>query len=89
MQHKTEVHYEKKTIPSGKNPTKLDASLIPKECNDKGDIRATKGEFCRDTQDRRTVKLPRLRLEDLVTQVTEDNVHKEISTGPAVGNEVW
>ena len=48
----------KKTIPSGKNPTKLDASLIPKECNDKGDIRATKGKFCQDTQGRRMVKLP-------------------------------
>ena len=54
-----------------------------------GDIRATKGKFCRDTQARRTVKLPCLKLEDLVTQVTENNVHKEISTGPAVGNEVW
>ena len=64
---------------------KLDASLIPKECNDRGNIRAMKGKSRRDTQAHRTVKLPRLKLEDLTTQVTEDNVHKEISTGPCCG----
>jgi antitoxin MazE len=28
-------------------------------------------------------------LESLLAQVTEDNVHHEVKTGPAVGNEVW
>ena len=31
----------------------------------------------------------RLTLEDLLAQVTEDNLHGEIDTGPAVGREVW
>ena len=37
----------------------------------------------------RRVKLPPLKLEDLVAQVTEENSHREILTSPAVGNEVW
>ena len=28
-------------------------------------------------------------LEQLLAQVTEENVHYEIDTGPAVGEEVW
>jgi len=28
-------------------------------------------------------------LESLLAQVTDDNVHHEVKTGPAVGNEVW
>ena len=28
-------------------------------------------------------------LEDLLARVTEDNLHREVDTGPAVGNEVW
>jgi len=28
-------------------------------------------------------------LEHLLAQVTEDNLHDEIQTGPAVGREVW
>ena len=28
-------------------------------------------------------------LSDLLSQVREDNLHKEISTGDAVGREVW
>ena len=28
-------------------------------------------------------------LEDLLARVTEDNVHREIDSGPPVGNEVW
>jgi antitoxin MazE len=28
-------------------------------------------------------------LTDLVSQVREDNIHEEISTGDAVGREVW
>ena len=31
----------------------------------------------------------RYRLADLLRQVTADNVHEEINTGPAVGREVW
>ncbi|NOX61273.1 MAG: AbrB/MazE/SpoVT family DNA-binding domain-containing protein [Chloroflexi bacterium] len=30
-----------------------------------------------------------LTLEDLLNQITEENIHAEIDTGPAVGNEVW
>jgi antitoxin MazE len=28
-------------------------------------------------------------LEQLLAQVTEENVHNEVGTGPAVGSEVW
>ena len=28
-------------------------------------------------------------LERLLAQVTDDNVHHEVKTGPAVGNEAW
>ena len=28
-------------------------------------------------------------LEELLAEVTTDNVHHEIETGPAVGNEAW
>ena len=28
-------------------------------------------------------------LERLLAQVTDDNVHHEVKTGPAVGNETW
>jgi len=32
---------------------------------------------------------PKLSLEHLLTQVTEDNLHGEVDTGPAVGGEIW
>jgi antitoxin MazE len=32
---------------------------------------------------------PTLTLEHLLAQVTEDNLHREVDTGPAVGNEAW
>jgi antitoxin MazE len=32
---------------------------------------------------------PALTLEYLLAQVTEDNLHREIDTGPAMGNEAW
>lgn len=32
---------------------------------------------------------PKLTLEQLLEQVTEDNLHHEIDTGQAVGCEVW
>ncbi len=28
-------------------------------------------------------------LESLLAQVTEDNLHGEVDTGPAIGNEAW
>jgi antitoxin MazE len=32
---------------------------------------------------------PPLTLEQLLEQVTEDNIHREVDTGPVVGEEVW
>ena len=32
---------------------------------------------------------PRLKLDDLLAQVTEHNVHGEVDPGPAVGREAW
>ncbi len=32
---------------------------------------------------------PPLTLEQLLEQITEDNIHHEIDTGPAVGEEAW
>jgi antitoxin MazE len=32
---------------------------------------------------------PELQLEDLLAQVTEENLHGEIDTGPATGREAW
>jgi antitoxin MazE len=32
---------------------------------------------------------PKYTLEQLLTDVTEDNLHHEVETGQAVGNEVW
>ena len=32
---------------------------------------------------------PKLRLVDLLAQVTEQNLHSEVETGPAVGDEAW
>ncbi len=32
---------------------------------------------------------PEFTLEQLLTEVTEDNLHDEINTGPAMGNEAW
>ena len=34
------------------------------------------------------VKPPGLKLDDLLAQVTEHNLHDEVDTGPAVGGEV-
>ena len=30
-----------------------------------------------------------LDLEQLLSQITPENIHHEIDTGPAVGNEIW
>mgnify|MGYP000112005695 CR=1 FL=1 len=32
---------------------------------------------------------PKLLLEQLLAQITEDNLNPEVDTGPAVGNEAW
>ena len=78
-----------KTISSEEKLTKLNTPLIPEKCSDKEDVKATISKPHRRARVRRTVKLPRLKLEDLVAEVTEENTHGEVPTGPAVGNEVW
>ena len=30
-----------------------------------------------------------LTLESLLAQITEENLHEEVDTGPAVGDEAW
>jgi antitoxin MazE len=37
----------------------------------------------------RPVREPALSLDQLLAQVTQDNLQREVNTGPAVGNEVW
>ncbi|MBC8512490.1 MAG: AbrB/MazE/SpoVT family DNA-binding domain-containing protein [Dehalococcoidia bacterium] len=32
---------------------------------------------------------PNLTLKELLAKVTKDNLHHEIDTGPAIGNETW
>jgi len=32
---------------------------------------------------------PKYTLEQLLAEVTEDNLHHQVETGPALGNEVW
>jgi len=32
---------------------------------------------------------PPLTLERLLEQVTEDNIHREVGTGPVIGEEAW
>jgi antitoxin MazE len=32
---------------------------------------------------------PQLSLEELLAEVSEDNLHREVNSGGAVGNEVW
>ena len=78
-----------KTISTEKKLTKLDAPPVPEKCDDKEDVKATNSAPHRRTKTQRTVKLPRQKLADLVAQVTEENAHGEISTGSAVGNEIW
>ena len=29
------------------------------------------------------------KLDDLLARVTEDNIHREVETGPSVGSEAW
>ena len=35
------------------------------------------------------VEKPGLTLKTLVSKITEENVHREVDTGPATGREVW
>ncbi len=35
------------------------------------------------------VREPALSLDELLAQLTEDNLHREVDTGPAAGDEVW
>ncbi len=35
------------------------------------------------------VRTPELTLEELLSRVTEENVHGGVDTGPATGKEVW
>ena len=35
------------------------------------------------------VSEPELKLDDLLAQVTEENLHQEVDTSPAMGNEIW
>ena len=37
----------------------------------------------------RTLNRTKYKLSDLLSQVKEDNLHEEISTGDAVGREAW
>jgi antitoxin component of MazEF toxin-antitoxin module len=78
-----------KTTSSEKTPTQLDVPPTREKCGDKEDVKATNTKSHQRAKVRRTMKLPRLKLADLAAQVTEENAHKEISTGSAVGNEVW
>jgi antitoxin MazE len=32
---------------------------------------------------------PKWTLESLLAKVTDENLHSEVDTGPAVGNEIW
>ena len=75
-------------VSSEEKLTKLNASQIPEKLDDKENVKAINGNPHQGAKVLRTVKLPRLKLEDLAAQVTEENAHKEVSTGPAVGNEV-
>ncbi|MCP4610382.1 MAG: AbrB/MazE/SpoVT family DNA-binding domain-containing protein [Planctomycetes bacterium] len=35
------------------------------------------------------ISKPALTLEQLLSQVTEDNIHHEVDTGPVMGEEIW
>lgn len=35
------------------------------------------------------LKLPEFTLEDLLSNISEENTHKEIGTGESLGNEIW
>ena len=35
------------------------------------------------------IKQPRAQLDDLLTGITENNLHGEVDSGPSVGGEAW
>jgi len=35
------------------------------------------------------IEKPGVTLKKLLTQITENNIHHEVDSGPAVGNETW
>lgn len=35
------------------------------------------------------IKKKKISLDDLLSQVTEENIHKEVDTGTPVGKEIW
>lgn len=67
---------------------KFDVPFVPEKSSRGDDVEATKSEPLQRSKIRRSVKLPRLKLADLISQITKENAHGEISTGEAVGNEV-
>ena len=77
-----------KTISSEKKLKNPNVSLRPEKYRDKEDAKAINSRPHQCPKTPRTVKLPRLKLGCLVAQVTEENAYGEVSTGPAVGNEV-
>ena len=79
---------KEKTVSSEKELMKLDIPSVRKKCGKKEGIQTTGSGSHQRAKIRRTMKLPRLKLEDLVAQVPEENAHEEIPTGSAVGNEV-
>ena len=66
------MHHDRKNNDSDKEPTKLDASFIPEKSSTGKDIEETKSKPHQRSKIHRAVKLPRLKLEDLVSQVTEE-----------------
>ncbi len=74
---------KEKTSSSEKAATQLDVPPISEKCSDKEDVKETNSKPHQHAKIHRTAKLPRLKLVDLVAQVTEENAHSEISTGPA------
>ena len=80
---------QKKKITSERELAKVDAFSGAERNVHSKDVQAIKGKSSQERKNRCKVKLPVLKLEDLVAQVTEENAHKEVSTGPAVGNEIW
>lgn len=37
----------------------------------------------------RSQQNPAFDLDDLLAQITEENIHAEVETGEGIGNEVW
>lgn len=78
-----------KAMTNDKDSPNLDLPFVPEEYQSQKHKETAARKVGQRTKCPRTVKLPRLKLADLVSQITEKNAHSEISTGQAVGNEVW